>query len=156
MKVANTLWLGWFCVALCLGGCENYRTIDTGSMSREQLISTELVGRSRLWVPDVPVPLRFNMDKERSRSWATGGFRVVDHRYVGRGDKLAVGRFYRREMKNSQWTNVSDLMIQGSILLRFVKGRERCEVNITDASIGRTEVIVNIFPETNTGGVRKY
>ena len=156
MKVAIGVPLVLVSVMLCLTGCQyGFATIDTGATSREQMVPTELVGRSRPWVPDVPVPLRFDLDKDRSRSWATGGFRVVDHRYVGRGNKLAVGRFYRRQMKNSQWVNVSDLMIRGSIMLRFVKGRERCEVDISDASMGRTEVIVNIFPETATGA-RKY
>lgn len=153
MTISKGLLMPVLCAAVCLAGCQNgsgRRRIDTGGSAREQLVPSELVGQTRTPIHDIPVPLQFELDQDRSRSWATGGIRVVDHRYVGPDDKWAVGRFYRRQMPNYQWVAVSAQQILGRISLRFVKGNQRCVVEIDDdgswTSSG-TGVNVQIFPE---------
>jgi len=153
MNVSKGLLMVTTCAAVCFAGCQQGvggGRIDTGGGAREQLVPTELVGQARTPISDIPVPLRFDLDQQRSRSWATGGIRVVDHRYVGPDDKWAVGRFYRRQMPTHQWVPVSAQQILGRISLRYVKGNQRCVVEIDDggswASSG-AGVNVQIFPE---------
>ena len=151
MNISKGLLMTVLVAALVTTGCQNtvgVRRIDTGGSAREQLVPTELVSQARTPISDIPVPLRFELDLEKSRSCATGGTRVVDHRYSGGEDKWAVGRFYKRQMGNHGWTAMSDQMILGRISLRYVKGNERCVVEINDGGwASGTQVNVLIFPE---------
>jgi len=154
MNVSKGLLMSVLFAAMVTVGCQNTsgtRRIDTGGSAREQLVPTELVGQARTPISDIPVPLRFELDQERSRSWATGGIRVVDHRYSGGDDKWAVGRFYKRQMANHGWTPVSEQMILGRIALRYVKGNQRCTVEVDGGGWSSgTSVNVLIFPENRT------
>lgn len=131
-------------------GCsEGANTIDTGSGApREVAAPSELVAMSRPPVPDLPVPIGFELDQENSRSFAAAQVRWVIHTYRGHGDQFAVSRFYKRQMQSSnRWTLETDSMIQGVVLLRFTKGAERCDITIRDPGWPRrTEVHVELYP----------
>lgn len=132
--------------ALC--GCNGNNTIDTGAGApREVEAPSELVAQSRPAIPDIPVPLGFEMYQDNSRSFAAAGLRWVIHSYKGRADKWAVGRFYKRQMPINRWTLETDRMIQGTIYLDFSKGTERCVVTIRDPGWPhRTEIRVEVYP----------
>ena len=131
-------------------GCsEGANTIDTGSGApREVAAPSELVAMSRPPVPDLPVPIGFELDQSDSRSFAAAQVRWVAHTYRGHGDQFAVSRFYKRQMQASnRWTLVSDSMVQGVVWLRFAKGSEQCEITIRDPGyFQRTEVHVELYP----------
>ena len=84
---------------------------------------TELVAQSRPLIPDLPIPLGFEMAQNKSWSRAREGTRWVIHYYEGRADKWAVGRFFKRQMPANGWTQDSDRMKQGDIMLDFSKRR---------------------------------
>jgi hypothetical protein len=134
---------------LVLAGCNGRSTIDTGQGdNREVAAPSALMARANPPIPDLPVPIGFDLDAKKSRSVAAGGLRMVDHRYTGRVNKWVVGRFYKRQMPLAQWALHSDRMIQGTIFLDFSKGNESCFVVIGDAPLWSTSVMVQIYPTT--------
>ncbi len=48
--------------------------------------------------------------------------------YKGKGDKFAVARFYKTQMPRNRWVLVTDMFIQGEVVLDFEKQTERCRV----------------------------
>lgn len=135
-------WMMGLAASLLLAaGCNNNASVNTGSTPREVGVPNELVAKARPPVPDVPVPLGFDLDEDESRSLASAGIRWVDHRYTGNPDKWAVGRFYKRQMPLNGWVLDSDQMSQGLITLSFSKGVERCDVRISDGGLFTGTVI---------------
>ena len=80
-----------------------------------------------------------------SGNFSAAGARYVDHVYKGRADKFAVGRFFKRQMPINRWALVTDMFVQGDIMLDFEKDTERCRVTITDGSFGATAVKVAMW-----------
>jgi len=99
-------------------------------------------------IPDVPIPMDFKLVEERSRHFAAGDARVIDHLYKGRADKFAVGRFYRQRMRGMRWKLVTDRFVQGTVTLVFHKGAEECTVNVTGKGgwFRPTHVMVQVIP----------
>ncbi len=95
------------------------------------------MAQARPPIPDLPVPIGFDMDETASRSFAAGGTRFVDHAYTGRADKYAVSRFYKRRMPVCRWVLVTDMFVQGKIILEFTKEHERCHISIGDNGVMR-------------------
>lgn len=92
----------------------------------------ELVSMSRPPIEDLPVPIGFDLAESKSRNFAAAGARYIDHMYTGRADKFAVGRFYKRLMPINRWALVTDMFVQGDIMLDYEKDTERCRVTVTD------------------------
>jgi len=143
---------GWFylaAAAICLAtaGCN-----DSGGGSRVSAGGTgpvgpipELVAMSRPPIADLPIPIGFDLNESKSRNFTAAGARYADHVYKGSADKFAVGRFYKRQMPINRWTLVTDMFVQGDIMLDFEKDTERCRVTITDGSFGSTVVKVAMW-----------
>lgn len=123
-------------VAAMLAGCANRdQSVDSSSGAPRQTESTtELVAQARPPIPDLPIPTGFTLAEGKSRNFAAAGARYVDHVYSGRADKFAVGRFYRRQMPVNGWVMVTDMFVQGDIVLDFEKETERCRIDLTDSS----------------------
>jgi hypothetical protein len=102
---------------------------------REVSAPVELVAKSRPPIPDVPVPIGFDLDENRSRNFAAAGLRTVDHLYKGNADKFAVARFYKRQMPISRWVLVTDRFAQGDIILDFEKETEHCSIMIDEGDM---------------------
>lgn len=133
-----TMTLGVLAAALAgCGGCNNdSQTIDASSGAPRQVQPTvELVARSNPPVPDLPVPVGFKLDENNSRDYALSGARLVDHAYRGRSGKLAVKRFYERQMPVSRWTLTTSMFVRGDVMLDFEKETERCRIMIGDGSM---------------------
>jgi len=118
----------------------------------------ELVAMRRPPIEDLPVPIGFYLDEDKSRNFTAAGARYVDHAFKGRADKFAVGRFYKRQMPISRWTLVTDMFVQGDIVLDFEKDTERCRINVSDGGLfGSTRVKIavwtsgRIVPPTGVG-----
>lgn len=101
----------------------------------------ELVGLARPPIPDLPVPDDFSLDEGKSRSFAAAGARYIDHVYKGSADKFAVARFYKRQMPISRWALVTDMFVQGNIMLDFEKATERCRVTVTEGGLFNSTVV---------------
>jgi len=132
-------WNLLLCVAAALmlaGGCNQDQTVDTSGGAARQVSGVPgLVAQSRPPIPDVPVPVGFRLDQAKSRNFAAAGTRYVDHRYKGGDNKYAVARFYKSHMPISRWALVTDMFVQGNILLDFEKETERCRVTIDDGCL---------------------
>ena len=133
-------WIRLLCVAVAMAlpsGCiQQGQTVDTsGGASRQVSTAPGLVAQSRPPIPDVPVPVGFRLDQRKSRNFAAAGTRYVDHRYRGGENKYAVARFYKSHMPISRWSLVTDMFVQGNILLDFEKETERCRVTIDDGCL---------------------
>lgn len=103
-------------------------------------------------IPDVPMPVGFELDESRSWSSGSGASRYADHLYKGSTDKYAVARFFLRQMKANNWERTNEMFLQGRILLDFKKGIENCRIMITDGSLFRpTQVHVTLWT-AKTGG----
>jgi hypothetical protein len=106
----------------------------------------ELVAMRRPPIDDLPVPIGFYLDDERSRNTTVAGARLIDHLYKGRADKFAVGRFYKQQMPISRWTLVRDRFAQGEVLQDYEKDTERCQISITDGGLfGSTKVNIGVW-----------
>ena len=125
-------------------GCKNSNTttIDTSSGAPRQTVQeSELVAQSRPPIPDLPLPIGFDLDQGRSRNFAAAGLRWVDHLYKGGGDKFAVARFYRRQMPINRWVLVTEMFTQGSMTLDFEKQTERCHIVVSDGNLMTPTII---------------
>ncbi len=131
-----------------LPGCDAPRTSGQAQAagSARPAAPIELVAQRRPPIPDLPVPIGFELAQKESRSIATGGTRWVVHYYTGRADKWAVGRFYRREMPIHGWVQETERMIQGKLYLDFRKDRERSVIQVTDGRWSGTEIRMETFP----------
>jgi len=120
-----------------ISGCNGQtETIDASSGAPRQVRpATELVAQSRPPIPDLPVPIGFKLDQGKSRDYAPGGARFVDHTYKGSGAKLAVKRFYERQMPINRWVCTMAMFVRGDITLDFEKESERCLIVITHGSL---------------------
>jgi hypothetical protein len=117
-------------------GCTKTETIDASSGAPRQMrAANDLVAQARPPIPDVPLPIGFELNEGKSRNFAAAGLRWVDHMYKGGSDKFAVARFYKRQMPVSRWTLVTDMFTQGDITLDFEKQAERCRVIVSDGSL---------------------
>jgi len=118
----------------------------------------ELVAMRRPPIDDLPVPIGFYLDEDKSRNFTAAGARYIDHSLKGRADKFAVGRFYKQQMPISRWTLVTDMFVQGDIMLDFEKDTERCRITVSDGGLfgsTRVEMAVwtsgRIVPPTGVG-----
>ena len=122
-------------VVALAAGCNGGTQVVDASMGapRQADPVSDLVAQSRPPIPDLPVPIGFYMDESKSRNYAFAGGRLVDHVYSGRGDKLAIKRFYERQMPISRWALVTAMFVQGDIMMDFERDNERCRVSLNDA-----------------------
>ena len=135
--------LSWLVVAASLAGCSQQAQPmpAAGDPPGVPGAVPELVGLARPPIADLPVPLGFSLRESKSRNFTAAGARYIDHVYNGSADKFAVARFYKRQMPISRWTMVTDMFVQGDIMLDFEKDTERCRVTITDGGLFNSTVI---------------
>jgi len=133
----NGKWIAMvFLASVLVLGCTRTETIDSSSGAPRQMqAASDLVAQARPPIPDVPVPIGFELDQGKSRNFAAAGQRYVDHVYKGGSDKYAVARFFKRQMPVSRWTLVTDMFAQGNITLDFEKQAERCRITLYDGSL---------------------
>lgn len=117
-----------------IAGCNRENKLD-GSDEARKSSPIELVAMPRPPVPDLPVPIGFDLDQDRSRNLAAAGIRWVDHLYKGKADKFAVARFYRRQMPLTRWTLVTEIFSKGDLKLAFERQADRCHITIYDGSL---------------------
>jgi len=140
-------WLTAAALLLAAAGCNDSgqpTDLLSGGLAKVGPIP-ELVAMNRPPISDLPIPIGFDLKEGKSRNFTAAGARYVDHVYRGSPDKFAVGRFYKRQMPINRWTLVTDMFVQGDIMLDFEKDTERCRITITDGSFGSTVVKVALW-----------
>ncbi len=143
MRRHGLSWLALATWCTVLAGCKNSGqpvNVSPGSPGQPGPIP-ELVPMGRPPIADLPVPIGLDLKENKSRNFAAAGARYVDHVYKGRPDKFAVGRFYKRQMPISRWTLVTDMFVQGAIMLDFEKDTERCRISITEGGLFRSTTV---------------
>lgn len=136
----------WCAAVLACGlfvvGCNNQQTVDASSGAPQQVEPVyELVAASRPPIPDLPIPVGCKLDEAKSRSFAAAGARYVDHVYNCDDGKFAVARFYKRQMPIHRWALVTDMFVQGDIMMDFEKDVERCRVIVTDGNLFNPTIV---------------
>jgi len=131
-------WLAAALVAAALAGCNNQQASGPSGDPGTVGPMPELVPLNRPPIADIPVPLGFHLEEGKSRNFSAAGARYVDHVFSGSADKFAVGRFYKRQMPISRWTMVTDMFVQGDIMLDFEKESERCRILVTGGGTFRS------------------
>ena len=135
MRIAQTAALV-IAVATFGVGCGNStRSVGAGGSQGSVAAVPDLVARGRPPIPDLPVPIGFKLDENKSVDYAVAGARFVNHKYKGNADKFEVKRFYERQMPISRWTLTTAMFASGDVVLDFEKDVERCRVTITKGSL---------------------
>jgi len=123
-------------VATFSAGCSNStRSVGANGTPGAVPAVPDLVARGRPPIPDLPVPIGFKLDENKSVDYAVAGARFVNHKYKGNAEKLEVKRFYERQMPISRWTLTTAMFASGDVVLDFEKDVERCRVTITKGSL---------------------
>ena len=127
----------WFAVVLAVGGCVSRQssTASGGSTPQELEPPPDLVAQTRPPIADLPVPVVFDLDQGKSRSFEAAGARWIHHVYYGRADKFLVKRFYERHMPICRWAMVTDMFLTGVIQMDFEKETERCRITIAESGM---------------------
>ena len=112
-------------------GCDGQWGLNGDSASSQSQGDLVLMPEPNPPIGDVPVPIYFKLDEGRSRNYAAGNARYVDHVYRGSGNKYEVRDFYLVEMGRYGWICVGDRATGGVLTLHFDKGTERCAVVIS-------------------------
>lgn len=133
-------------VAVTAGGCTGPGQAGHSHQSQargsgEVGLMAELQPMAIPPIRDLPIPLGFLMDEGRSRNFRGGFARYVDHVYHGKADKFAVSRFYMRQMPIQRWVLVTDMFVQGELMLDFIKESESCRVIVTDGKWSESATI---------------
>ena len=133
-----------------LAGCGgDDQTLVSSGPSGEPLQGlqfAELIAQARPPIADLPVPVGFDLDEGRSRSFEAAGARYIDHVYRGRGSKFDVKRFYERHMPTNRWSLVTDMFIRGDIKIDFEKQTEKCRVEVFEGGFwSATEIRVAVW-----------
>ncbi|MHC4563388.1 MAG: hypothetical protein ACYS8X_11510 [Planctomycetota bacterium] len=135
------------CVVVGLAGCAQNKSLEEGQ-TIDELGSEILLVSPDPQIPDVPLPLGFELVEGRSRHFSAGNSRYIDHLYKGSANKFSVARFYKDHMPESRWQKGPDLFAQGTVTMRFTKGAEECHVVITGAGnmLSPTHISVQVIP----------
>ncbi len=124
-RLAELVLPGLLGAAVLAGGCE------TADQRKGQV--ARLIANSRPYERDIPLPAGFAIVEPLMEDYSTGQSRTyLRHTYSGRADKFAVRNFYREQMPLLHWSKTSDGAIKGEFTMRFAKGNEVCEIDITD------------------------
>ena len=131
-------------VAGCNGGSGGIGNTRDGP--RDVVMTTELAVRATPPIRDLPVPVGFELDEGRSRNFRGGTARYVDHLYKGGADKFAVMRFYMGQMPIQRWVLVTDMFVQGDVMMDFRKESECCRIIVSDGSLfSRTYIKITLW-----------
>ncbi|MHC4982980.1 MAG: hypothetical protein ACYTF6_07410 [Planctomycetota bacterium] len=145
--------------ALIVGGCGLFEknpgepeTVEVAGAGAPAQAGTP----ADLWLPapqvkppisDVPVPVGFKIDEDKSRNYAVAGVRFVDHLYKGRENKFELKRFFERYMVMNRWKLVRFNYAQARLKLDFEKDYEGCRVEIWEAGVfSPTKISVLLWP----------
>ena len=131
-RIAATLGWALCCVGLLLvAGC-NATTVAESSDPGATLVPIQT---PQVPLEDVPIPVGFDLDENRSRYFAPGNTRFVDYFFKGSMDRTQVASFYRQEMTYAGWELIDERTSEDSmVILDFDHGPEKCNITLSKSS----------------------
>jgi len=105
-------------------------TLALCGCAKEPTTPTILEASSNPYVSDLPLPINFKLEDHQSEDKVSAGHRSVKHVYRGKEKLQAVKNFYQHYMPQANWAPVEHSLSRGVYLLKYRKGRERCDVRI--------------------------
>ncbi len=131
--------------------------VDTAGCKKEPSGPTILDRRAQSYIPDVPVPEKFERDERKSNYTVTAGSRVIHDVYLGGEAALAVRNFYQHHMPGYGWELLDEKLSNAVYNLTYRKGQERCEIRIERTPKGsygtRTQISVTIQSQGGSSNV---
>ena len=135
------------------GGRVRVRSLE-GHVHASRVTAAGLLASSRPLIEDLPVPIGFKLLESVSVHEVDdeSGERRVDHSYEGRAGRVALDRFYGREMVAAGWEAAYNRMEEGGeMVLGYVKGAEVCEIRVlqgvSGTGAGLTRVRYSVRPD---------
>jgi len=108
----------------------------------------DLIPQSRPLLPDVPLPMKFELVESDSHEWTDGQLRYVHHLFKGSEDLQSVLRFYEKQMPIHHWTLQEKQLIRGRTEMDFVKSTEKARVSVYRGSFWKIYVHISIWPSS--------
>jgi hypothetical protein len=100
-------------------------------------------------IPDIPVPAKFNYDREHSFVFQNSRLDVGRIQYVGKAAIEDVAQFYIDEMMQHNW-EMQNLAEHDPIMILFEKPNKSCQVVLT--AKGRSVIVqITFFPKPSQG-----
>jgi hypothetical protein len=133
------------------GGCTKPVSTDA---SGAPVDPKELQAKASPAFVEVPMPVGFKYDEDRSRSATWPGGEYIDHFYTGSSDRFEVARFYRKQMPLSGWLAKPEDQSGGGIITQeYDRQGKTCRVRISNAGVFTgTEIHVTVFPNPQAAG----
>lgn len=94
-------------------------------------------------IRDISVPSELEWDRKKSMSIKTESFRGGIWVYRGRAEVLSLKDYMLGSMKDNKWKLVGETTSK-DIMLAFTKPSETCIVVISEAMLGKTEMVMYI------------
>ena len=115
-------------------GCGGSSTIGSTDVGDDPMvILPSLVPMSNSPIPDVPIPLGFEIGEKQTLEFGAGAARYLQHIYKGKADKWELKRFFRQQMQANRWQFVTYMLAAGEFSLEYEKDNERCRIMIADS-----------------------
>ena len=136
-----------FALLLTAAGCNGVKTpvvaFSGGGEYLHKPVGDGLVASPNPLIPDVPMPVGFKADAEKSNWRYDGRVRVVHHVYDGYAKQGDAVEFYQRTLPDYHWSMVDIQSVGDSTVLHYIKGPERLAVTI-DMTWGVTNIKIDI------------
>lgn len=125
-----------------VSGCQNYSGTTTSARNGATPPASPVQHRL---LHNVPVPVGFQLNRDRSNAWASGQIRWASCEFEGHSSADQVAAFYTRHMPSAKFVLKKESLEGGESHMRFVSDREECDIRIRESS-GGTKLTINIGP----------
>jgi len=127
------------------GGCEKKRDPVVG---KPEPIPPEkqLVLDPDRQIKALPVPIGFTWSATQSRSYRSGGKRIIDHVYEGGASLPQLVAFYQKFMKQFGWKKTSARHEANSFRASYVKGDETCSLILYESGWWKRAIRLVVEP----------
>jgi hypothetical protein len=95
---------------------------------------------------DVPVPISFTLESKTGSSQAPDGGRYMDHVYQSKDASEPVVDFFSKQLPKNGWVLQGQDRGAGLVLLKYAKGGEVLQIEVTSGTMIRTNVRLHISP----------
>ena len=130
----TALVLGSLLVSLTMAGCRNNPVMAVSDDNRilQSHTGSILVANPRSPLPDVPVPVGFELiDSKSTGRINPGGTRQVHHVYQGLADFTAAVEYYRHVLAANHWQSISQDADGKDTVLGYQSTRETLVVRLS-------------------------
>lgn len=126
--------------------CSACAEVQTGGTTNSSGVDKDVATHYRF--SDVPVPGKFQLDRDKSFVYETGNSKLKIGRLFYSGSKKIeeVATFYQNEMVNHGWVMVRTIEHSGATMI-YEKAGWTCLVTLSSSSFGQTTVEIQLGPK---------